>query len=47
MAKKKTSFTLTEDAMRLLLGVSEKKGISMAAVLELLIRDSAKKEGVK
>jgi hypothetical protein len=47
MTKQKTSFSLTEEAKRLLAQIAKKNGISQAAVLELLIREKAKQEGIK
>lgn len=41
-----TSFRLTEEARRLLAVLSERKGISMTAVLETLIRKEAKEEKI-
>ena len=38
MAKKRTSFALSAAALQLLRELSEKKGVSMAAILEMLIR---------
>jgi hypothetical protein len=40
-AKKKTSMTLSPEALRLLAEMSETMGISMSAILELAIRDKA------
>ena len=40
-AKKKTSMTLSAEALRLLAEMSETLGISMSAILELAIRDKA------
>ncbi len=41
-----TSFRLTEEARRLLAALGEKKGVSMTAVLEILIRKEAKEEQI-
>ncbi len=41
------SFRLSEDAIRLLKLLAEKKGVSQASIIELAIREMAKKEGVK
>lgn len=46
MAKYKTSFTLSETARRLLEATADKLGVSQTAVLELAIRDYAKREKV-
>ena len=43
---KTMSFRLTPEARRLLAGLAQKKGISMTAVLEILIRKEAKEEGL-
>ena len=43
---KTMSFRLTPEARRLLATLAEKKGISMTAVLEVLIRKEAKEEGL-
>jgi len=45
--KKSTSFRLTPEARRLLEVLALKFGISQTAVLELLIREKAKRENVK
>lgn len=47
MDKKLTSIRLSEEAKRLRVELAKKLGISQAAVLELAIRELAKKEGVK
>lgn len=47
MAKKKTSITLSDEALRLLELLAKKQGISRTAVLEIVIREKAKTEGVK
>ena len=43
---KPTTFRLTTEARRLLRLLSQKKGISMTSVLEVLIRKEAKEEGI-
>lgn len=43
MPKKKTSFTLSEEAMQLLKGIAQKMGVSMSAALEVMIRLNAEK----
>lgn len=43
----KTSFSLSEEALRLLKLIAEKNGISKTAVLEIIIREKAKAENVK
>ncbi|NDJ59819.1 MAG: ribbon-helix-helix protein, CopG family [Chloroflexi bacterium] len=45
--KKKTSYSLSEEAKRLLALLAEKLGVSQTAVLEILIREKAKQEDVK
>jgi len=46
MKKTPTSFRLSDDARDLLQQLSEKTGISQVAVLEILIREKAKKDGL-
>jgi hypothetical protein len=45
--KQPTSFRLTDKAQGLLLKLAEEFGISQSAVLEMLIRDRATKEGIE
>lgn len=45
--KKQTSLRMSEEGKRLLELLAEKLGISQAAVLELAIREMAKREEVK
>lgn len=45
--KKRTSYTLSEEAKRLLALLAKKYGISQTALLEVLIREKAKQEDVK
>jgi predicted DNA-binding protein len=47
MKKKATSLRLTEEGKRLLEALSQKLGVNQTAVIELLIREKAKKEGLK
>lgn len=47
MSRKKVSFTLTPECMELLRKMAEQKGVSMAATIELLVREAAKKEKIK
>jgi predicted transcriptional regulator len=47
MKKNPTSIRLSDEAKRLLALLAEAFGISQVAVLEILIREKAKKEGVK
>jgi len=42
-----TSLRLTEDAMRLRELLSEKLGVNLTAVIELAIRELAKREDIK
>lgn len=46
MAKKLAAFRLTDTAHDLLKQISEKQGISSAALLELLIREKAAALGI-
>lgn len=43
---KPTTFRLTTEARRLLKWLAQKKGLSMTAVLETVIRKEAKEEGL-
>lgn len=45
--KNATSFRLSEEALHLIKLLAESKGVSQAAVIEMAIRDMAKKEKVK
>jgi predicted DNA-binding protein len=45
--RKATSFRLTEEAAKLLAILAEGMGLSQASVLELMIRDWAKKRGMR
>jgi predicted transcriptional regulator len=42
-----TSLRLSNEAKRLLRALADKSAISMTAKLEVMIRDQAKREGVK
>lgn len=44
--KKHTSFTLSGEALRLLGEIAKSQGISMTAVLEIIIREKAKEKGI-
>ena len=44
--KQRTGFRLSPDAMALLEALAAANGISKTAVLELAIRDTAKKQGI-
>ena len=45
--KNATSFRLSEEALRLIKLLAESKGVSQAAIIEMAIREMAKKEKVK
>ena len=45
--KHASSIRLTSEAKRLLHALALQSGISMSAVLEIIIRDQAKRKGVK
>lgn len=47
MKNKPTSVRLSNDAKRLIKLLSEKLGISQTAIIELAIREKAKREGLK
>lgn len=47
MTKHKTSFALSDEGMRLLRAIAEKYAVSMTAILEIIVREKAIKEGVK
>lgn len=47
MSKQPTSVRLSDTAKRLLAKLAEKFGVSQAAMLEIIIREKAKKERVK
>ncbi|WP_257657674.1 ribbon-helix-helix protein, CopG family [Parapedobacter lycopersici] len=47
MAKKSNTFRLTDECNDLLKKLSEKQGVSQAAIIEILVRDEAKKQKVK
>lgn len=44
---KPTTFRLTREARRLLQALAQRKGLSMAGVLEVVIRKEAKEEGIE
>jgi hypothetical protein len=46
MSKEPTSFRLSTDGRRLLDQLASRLGVSRTAILELLIREKAKQEGV-
>lgn len=46
MSKQKTSFTLSEEALKLLEAIAQKHGISKTTVLELTIREKARAESI-
>jgi uncharacterized protein (DUF1778 family) len=43
----KTSFRLTPEARRLLEAVAAAKGLNLTGALELIIREAARREGIK
>ncbi|WP_156782746.1 ribbon-helix-helix protein, CopG family [Acidihalobacter yilgarnensis] len=45
--KTHVSYRLSEEALRLLKRLAAAKGISMASVLEIAIREAAKKESLR
>ena len=45
--RKMVEFRLTEDCRRLLALLSDQKGISQSAVIELLVRDEARRTNVE
>lgn len=47
MKRAKRSFTLTSEADELLVKLAAKLGISKTAVLEIIIREKAAKEGLQ
>ena len=47
MVKRKTSVSLSPEAVRLLREISQRLGLSQSGVLELAIRDYARKEGIE
>jgi predicted transcriptional regulator len=44
--KQPTSFRLSNEALRLLKVLADAKGVSQAAIIELAVRELAKKEGI-
>lgn len=44
--KKKTSFTLSEEAKQLLELLAQKQGVSQTAYLEITIREKARQENI-
>jgi hypothetical protein len=46
MSNKKTSITLSNEAKKLLEELARKYGVSQTAIIELLIREKAKQEGI-
>jgi predicted transcriptional regulator len=45
--KQPTSFRVSEEALRLLRLLAELKGVSQAAIIEMAIRDMARKENLE
>jgi predicted DNA-binding protein len=46
MAKKRTSFSISDEALELLKKLAEKNDRSQANMLEILIKEAAKKEKI-
>ena len=42
-----TTFRLTPEARRLLVALAERKGVNRTAAVEMVIREAAKREGIK
>lgn len=47
MTKKSNTFRLSDECNELLKKMAAAKGISQAAIIELLVREAAKKEKIK
>lgn len=47
MTKKKTSVTLSDEAIRLLDEIAKKMGLSKSSALEIIVREKAKAENIK
>lgn len=47
MNKTPTSFRLSQKAKRLIRALAKRMGVSQTAVLEILVREKAKREGVE
>ena len=47
MPKQKTSFTLSEESLKLLKLLAEKNDRSQASMIEVLIKEAAKKQKIK
>lgn len=45
--KKQRSFRISEQGLHLLAALAEVNGVSMTAMLEFMIRDTAKKQGIR
>jgi hypothetical protein len=45
--KAPTSFRLSTEALRLIRALADLKGLSMASVLEVAVRELARREGIK
>lgn len=46
MKNKKTSITISDEAKKLLEELAKKYGVSQTAIIELLVREKAKQDGV-
>ncbi len=44
--KKKTTFVFTDEGKRLLEELAKKYGVSQTAILEMLVREKAKQDGI-
>jgi predicted DNA-binding protein len=45
--KQPTSFRLSEEALRLLKLLADAKGVSQASIIEMAVREMARKDGLK
>ena len=46
MKNKKTSITISDEAKKLLEELAKKYGVSQTSIIELLVREKAKQEGI-
>lgn len=46
MKNKKTSITISDDAKRLLEELAEKYGVSQTSIIEMLVREKARMDGL-
>lgn len=47
MPKRKTSFDLSDEAIRLITALAERMGLTKTAVIETLVREAAELEGLR